>query len=72
MYICSVLYQALIITNHNPTLFLPQSLSELATRKYLDKYLANALNLSLEDGRLKAVDSQEYVLTLDYTLKVVT
>ena len=44
--------------------------SELATRKYLDKYLASAFNLALEDGRLKAIDNQMYVLTLDYMLKV--
>ena len=44
--------------------------SELSTRKYLDKYLASAFNLALENGRLKVVDSQQYVLTLDYTLKV--
>ena len=44
--------------------------SELAARKYLDKYLASALNLSLENDKLKAVDEHQYVLTLDYTLKV--
>ena len=44
--------------------------SELATRKYLDMYLASAFNLSLENGKLKAVDDHQYVLTLDYTLKV--
>ena len=44
--------------------------SELSTRKYLDKYLASAFNLALENGRLKVVDSQQYVLPLDYTLKV--
>ena len=51
-----------------PSLALP--LSELATRKYLDKYLASAFNLALEDGRLKAIDNHKYVLTLDYMLKV--
>ena len=44
--------------------------SELSTRKYLDKYLASAFNLALENGRLKVVDSRQYVLTLNYTLKV--
>ena len=49
---------------------LAHPVSELSTRKYLDKYLASAFNLALENGRLKVVDSQQYVLTLDYTLKV--
>ena len=49
---------------------LAHPVSELSTRKYLDKYLASAFNLAREDGRLKVVDSQQYVLTLDYTLKV--
>ena len=50
--------------------FLAHLFSELATRKYLDKYLASAFSLSLEGGKLKAVDDHMYVLTLDYTLKV--
>ena len=49
---------------------LAHPVSELSTRKYLDKYLASAFNLALENGRLKVVDSQQYVLTLNYTLKV--
>ena len=44
--------------------------SKLATREYLDKYLASAFNLPLENGKLKAIDEHQYVLTLDYTLKV--
>ena len=50
--------------------FLAHLFSELATRKYLDKYLASAFNLSPEGGKLKAIDDHMYVLTLDYTLKV--
>jgi len=36
----------------------------------LDKYLSRALGVDLEDGRLTAIDSSAYVLTLDYTIKM--
>ena len=44
--------------------------SELAKREHLDKYLSSAFNLPLKDGKLKVIDDCEYVLTLDYALKV--
>ena len=69
VYICGVLYLCHQKSQHS---LLAHPLSQLATRKYLDKYLASAFNLALEDGRLKAIDSHEYVLTLDYMLKVRT
>ena len=40
------------------------------TRDILDKYLSKALCLELKDGRLKQIDEANYVLTLDYTLKM--
>ena len=36
----------------------------------LDCYLSRALNVQLEDKRLKAIDESDYVLTLDYTIKM--
>ena len=40
------------------------------TREILDKYLSKALGVELKDGRLKQIDEAKYVLTLDYTLKM--
>ena len=40
------------------------------TRDILDKYLSKALGLELKYGRLKQIDEANYVLTLDYTLKM--
>ena len=40
------------------------------SREVLDKYLSRALNVELKDGRLKPIDDAGYVLTLDYTLKM--
>lgn len=41
------------------------------SRGWLDDYLSRALNVPLnESGRLKIVDDSSYVLTLDYTLKL--
>ena len=65
MYTSGILCQ----TDSQPS-SLAHPVSELSTRAYLDKYLASAFNLALENGRLKVVDSQQFVLTLDYTLKV--
>ena len=42
----------------------------MQTRKILDKYLSKALGVELKDGRLKQIDEANYVLTLDYTLKM--
>ena len=69
VYTCGILCQTFIHQKSQHS-FLDHLFSELATRKYLDKYLASAFNLSLEGGKLKAVDDHMYVLTLDYTLKV--
>ena len=44
--------------------------SELYSRKLLDVYLSRALNVDLEDGRLTPIDDSEYVLTLDFTIKM--
>lgn len=43
---------------------------ELYERDVLDKYLSRALNVDLENGRLTIIDDSAYVLTLDYTLKM--
>jgi ABC-type transport system involved in cytochrome bd biosynthesis fused ATPase/permease subunit len=43
---------------------------ELYSRKVLDFQLSRALDVELENGRLTAIDESEYVLTLDYTLKM--
>ena len=40
------------------------------SRELLDKYLSRALNVELKDGHLKPIDDAGYVLTLDYTLKI--
>lgn len=40
------------------------------SRELLDKYLSRALNVELKDGHLKPIDDSGYVLTLDYTLKM--
>jgi len=36
----------------------------------LDKCLSRALNIPLKDGRLIAIDDENYVLTLDFTIKM--
>ena len=43
---------------------------QLGDRKKLDSYLSSALGVPLQDGRLQDIDEAEYVLTLDYTVKV--
>jgi len=43
---------------------------ELNSRKLLDQYLSRALSLELEDGQLTTIDDSAYVLTLDYTIKM--
>jgi len=45
-------------------------LSELYEREFLDKCLSRALNIPLQDGRLIAIDEENYVLTLDFTIKM--
>ena len=44
--------------------------SDLYTRNLLDGYLSRALNVELENGRLTPIDDSAYVLTLDYTIKM--
>ena len=41
------------------------------SREWLDDYLSRALNVPLDEyGRIKIIDESAYVLTLDYTLKM--
>ena len=44
--------------------------SELYSRELLDMYLSRALSVDLENGRLTAIDDSTYVLTMDYTIKM--
>lgn len=44
--------------------------SDLYSREILDSYLSKAFNVELEKGRLAVVDDSAYVLTLDYTIKM--
>lgn len=44
--------------------------SELFSREHLDRCLSSAFNLRLQNGKLEVIDECEYVLTLDFTLKV--
>ena len=46
------------------------SFSELHKREFLDKCISRALNIPLEGGRLTAIDEENYVLTLDFTIKM--
>ena len=43
---------------------------DLYSREKLDEYLSRALNVPLTYGRLTPIDEQNYVLTLDFTLKM--
>lgn len=44
---------------------------DMHSRAWLDDYLSRALTVPLDDnGRLKIIDESSYVLTLDYTLKM--
>lgn len=44
--------------------------SELYSRDLLDEFLSRALNIRLENKRLTPIDDADYVLTLDYTIKM--
>ena len=44
--------------------------SEVYSRDVLDSFLSRALNVELENKRLGIVDDSAYVLTLDYTIKM--
>ena len=51
--------------------FFAITISELHQREYLDKCLSRALNIPLNDKkRLTAIDDENYVLTLDFTIKM--
>ncbi len=43
---------------------------EVYSRDVLDSFLSRALNVELENRRLGIVDDSAYVLTLDYTIKM--
>ena len=43
---------------------------DLYSRSILDVYLSRALNIELENERLALIDKSNYVLTLDYTMKM--
>ena len=44
--------------------------SDLYSRELLDEYLSRALGVELEKGRLTLIDDSDYVLTVDYTIKM--
>jgi len=44
--------------------------SELHRREFLDRCISRALNIPLEGERLTAIDEENYVLTLDFTIKM--
>ena len=44
--------------------------SNFNSREFLDSYLSRALNVELEKNRLTVIDDSAYVLTLDYTIKM--
>ena len=46
------------------------SSSELQQRSLLDRYLARALNLPLDEGQLSVIDDAKYILTLENVLKM--
>ena len=45
-------------------------LSELYSRELLDEYLSRALSVELKGGQLTPIDDSAYVLTMDYTIKM--
>ena len=42
------------------------------SRQILDSYLSRALNIPMQNDRLTAIDESNYVLTLDYTIKMLS
>lgn len=56
--------------NHDFTCSVCLLLSELYSRELLDEYLSRALGVELEDKKLTSIDESAYVLTLDYTIKM--
>ena len=45
---------------------------DLQQRSTLDRYISQALNLPLEDERLVCIDDNGFVLTLDFTMKLLS
>ena len=45
--------------------------STIHSRKYLDEYLSRALGVRLTNGSLMLIDKLNYVLTLDYAVKMI-
>ena len=45
-------------------------LRDINTRKILDNFLSRALSVNLKNDVLEAIDEKPYVLTLDYTIKM--
>jgi len=45
---------------------------QLLSREKLDAYLSSAFGVPLNNGRLQDIDNANYILTLDYTVKVST
>lgn len=43
---------------------------DLCSRDLLDEFLSRALNVPLDNKRLAPIDEAQYVLTLDYTIKM--
>ena len=55
----------------NASILLLPPISELHQREYLDKCLSRALNIPLNDKKkLTAIDDDNYVLTLDFAIKM--
>lgn len=46
--------------------------SELFSRRWLDCCLSRALDVKLNNDKLDIIDDSAYVLTLDYTIKMLT
>ena len=44
--------------------------SELYSQDVLHQFLSQALNIELENNRLTPIEESNYVLTLDYTIKM--
>lgn len=45
---------------------------DLQQRNTLDRYLSQALNLPLKEGRMSCIDENSFVLTLDFTMKLLS
>jgi hypothetical protein len=54
-----------------PGFAIPSS-RELQQRDTLDRFLSQALNLPLRDGRLACIDQSNFILTLDFTMKLLS